>query len=164
MKRTASITALLITFVQIGSASALDISHMQMPSNMKLNPDVIARLPRLPGALPMVVKGKGCTFYENANGSGASWHKEVSWQSSKEGNQVTYAEVVNYTGDWWNDKISSIRCDDSASLHCYTAIYPDANRGGQDAVIAGQQGLISLQGSRWDNSISSFAVFCTKIG
>ncbi len=114
-------------------------------------------------AMPMLLKNKGCTYYESANGGGQNWRKDVAWLAESASGQVTYAEVVNDTGSWWNDRISSVRCDDSDKVHCYTDLSADLNRKGQDVIVWGQQGLVNLASSGFDKKASSFAVFCTMI-
>lgn len=114
----------------------------------------------LPGTLPLAIRGKGCTFYEHANGRGERWHKPVGWLAQRYSNQDSYAEYVTYTGDWWNDRISSMTCDDSDKVHCSVAIYPDRDRGGREAIFWGGQGLLNLSDWGYNDMVSSFMIFC----
>ncbi|WP_286722558.1 hypothetical protein [Devosia sp. 63-57] len=135
-------------------AQALDL---QMNGAIKIDPTIIKALP---GPLPVQIIGKGCTFYEHKNGGGERWHKAVGWVAAKYSDQTSYAEVVTYTGDWWNDRISSLTCDDSDKVHCSVAVYPDRDRRGGEAIFWGGMGMINLD--RWglNDKVSSFSIFC----
>lgn len=124
---------------------------------VQVDPNIINRLS---GRLPASMNGKGCTFYEHANGGGERWHKSVGWLARRYDNQDSYAEYVNTVGDWWNDRISSLSCDDSARVRCSIAVYPEVNKGGREAIFWGSQGLINLADFGYDDTISSYMIFC----
>lgn len=135
-------------------AQAIDL---QMNGAIKIDPTIVKALP---GPLPVQVAGKGCTFYEHNDGGGERWHKAVGWVAAKYPDQTSFAEIVAYTGDWWNDRISSLTCDDSDKVHCSVGVYPDRDRRGGDAIFWGGMGMINLD--RWglNDEVSSFSIFC----
>lgn len=110
--------------------------------------------------LPAAVAGKGCRFFEHANGGGASWQKSVAWKAQSTPTQDIYAEYVSSVGPWWNDRISSVVCTDTAKVKCYAALFRDVNKGGGDMIAWGAQGRINLANYGWDNTVSSFTVYC----
>lgn len=114
-------------------------------------------------ALPMAIVGKGCTFYEHPNGQGAAWNKAVGWLAERRSTQDSYAEYVTYTGEWWDDRISSMRCDESETVRCSIAVYPERNKGGREAIFWGSQGLFNLSDWGYDDTISSFLIFCNHM-
>lgn len=143
--------------LQAGAASAIDLKTYPGNISVQINPNIVKHLP---GALPKAISGKGCTFYENPNGGGESWHKPVGWLAQKYDNQDSYSEYVTTVGEWWDNRISSIQCDESEKVHCSVAVYRDVNKGGGDAIFWGSQGLFNLSDWGWDNQISSFQIFC----
>ncbi|TFF27179.1 hypothetical protein E3C22_01485 [Jiella endophytica] len=156
LRRTA---LLLLAASAIGSAPA----HSQPrigPGNIRIDPDILKGTHSRPLA---VLRNKGCTFYENANGGGASWKKQVEWLAASYPSQDSYSQYVTTVGDWWDNRISSLRCDDSSQVHCSVAVYRNTNRGGGDAIFWGSQGLINLADYGWDDTISSFQVFCNRM-
>lgn len=129
----------------------------KMNGNIKIDPAIVRALP---GPLPRQIMGKGCTFYEHNNGGGERWHKAVGWLAAKYSDQTSYAEVVTYTGDWWNDRISSVTCNDSDKVHCSVALYPDRDRRGGEAIFWGGMGMINLDKWGLNDKVSSFSIFC----
>lgn len=119
--------------------------------------DVMKRAKR---AVPAAVRGKGCVFYERANGKGADWRVNVAWRSGGSENQPNYAQVIGTTGDWWDNNISSLRCDETENVRCSVSLHDGPNRTGPDAILWGSQGLINLGQYGWDNRASSFMVLC----
>lgn len=113
--------------------------------------------------LPEAVRGQGCNFYEHADRRGKRWHKSVAWLAQSSATQDGYAEYVAYVGDWWNDRISSLSCNDSAKVHCSVAVYTDANKGGNEAIFWGSQGTVNLAASGFEDKISSFVVYCVHM-
>lgn len=111
-------------------------------------------------AMPIGISGKGCTFYEHANGGGERWHKPVGWLAQRYADQDSYAEYVTHTGEWWDNRISSMRCDDSNKVHCSVAVYPEPNKGGREAIFWGGQGMLNLADWGYDDAISSYMIFC----
>ncbi|MET3927924.1 hypothetical protein [Devosia sp. 2618] len=111
-------------------------------------------------ALPAAIRGKGCTFYEHDNGRGEAWHKSVGWLANSYSNQDSYAEYVTYTGEWWNDRISSLKCDDSSRVRCSVGLYEHTNKGGREIILWGGQGLVNLSQYGFNDTISSFMIFC----
>lgn len=137
-----------------GSASAIGL---QTRGDIQIDTGIVTRSN---GALPAAIRGKGCTFYEHANGGGERWHKAVGWLAQKYDSQDSYAEYVTYVGEWWNDRISSMQCDDSEKVHCSIGVYPERNKGGREAIFWGSQGLFNLSEWGYDDTISSFMIFC----
>lgn len=141
---------------------AIDMIPLGKDMVIQVNPNVIKKL----GVMPMTVKGKGCTFYENANGGGESWHKAVGWlysEPNQSNSKYVYAESMPTLGDWWNDRISSLKCDMNENVRCSVALYKDANMGGQDAAFDAAGGLINLDQYGFNDQVSSAMIFCTKM-
>lgn len=151
--------SLTLTTIAIAAlaAPAFAAGGMQLQNGIQIDTSIV-NLTRI--ALPAAIQGKGCTFYEHANGGGESWHKSVGWLAQKYSSQDSYAEYVTHTGDWWNDRISSMQCDESEQVHCSVAVYPDVNKGGREAIFWGSQGLFNLADWGYDDTISSYMIFC----
>ena len=126
---------------------------------LHIDPNILKRA----SGLPSDVAGRGCTFYEHNNGGGKSWRKSVNWLAYDNQSVTTYAEYVTTVGPWWNDKISSMRCDDSSKVHCSAEVWRDDNRGGGDAIFWGTQGLLNLDRYGWNDTVSSYMVFCDRV-
>ncbi len=137
------------TFAKFNQNAMTSVIHMDL-----------SRLPHT-GVIPAAIANKGCTFYENANGGGQSWKKTVAWVAQEYADQTSYAQTVPDIGSWWNDKISSLRCDEGGNVHCSADLSQDGGRKGPDIILWGSQGLVNLQGYGWNDRASSFAVFCT---
>ncbi|MBO0906333.1 hypothetical protein [Jiella sonneratiae] len=129
------------------------------PGNIMIDPTIL----KGKGQVLAAVLTKGCTFYEHAQAGGTRWKKQVAWLSASYPSQDSYSQYVPTVGDWWDNRISSLRCDDSAKIHCSVAVYRDANRGGGDAIFWGSQGIVNLAQYGWDDTISSFQVFCNRM-
>lgn len=97
--KSVPITSLAIVFAAVTSlpASARDV---------KLGPVINNPEIRIRG-----VPNNGCTMYEHLNGGGESWKAKVNWKFRAVDGMTIYREVYNETGPYWNDKISSVRCD-----------------------------------------------------
>lgn len=156
MSFKAVVLALSLASALVSGAQAAGITAGPGGLQVQINPDLWKRV----GGVPMAVRGKGCTFYESAGGGGESWHKDVAWLAQSYPNQDSYAQYVTTVGDWWNDKISSIQCDDSEQVHCSVSVFHDTNSQGGDAIFWGSQGLFDLANFGWNDTISSFMVFC----
>lgn len=116
------------------------------------------------GAIPAEVSGKGCTFYEHAGGRGESWHKEVEWLADRQPGVDIYAQYVADTGSWWNDRISSLKCDVSARVSCMAEVYENGAKGGRKASFRESGALVELAAHPgWDKAISSYVVYCAHI-
>lgn len=152
-----TIKAIFFALTSIVALSAPTLAAGILSRDLQIDTSVITRLN---AALPIAITGKGCTFYEGANGTGESWRKAVGWLSKRYANQDSYAEYVAQTGDWWNDRISSMQCDDSERVRCSVAVYPDVNKGGREAIFGGSLGRINLADWGYDDTISSYMIFC----
>lgn len=109
---------------------------------------------------PAAIVGKGCSYYEQSDGRGAEMRVNVAWLAKDDPNQPIYLQYQAQVGSFWNDRIQSLRCDDSSKVHCYTGVYADVDKGGGDAIFWGMQGLVNLGPSGWSKKISSLQVFC----
>ena len=162
-KRLAQALALLAAMPH-GSLHATPVFDDAVPAWAKSRPLKLDPAKFRPVAiLPMAVRNKGCTFYEHRNGGGEAWRKTVSWLAYSNSSTDTYAQTVATVGPWWNDRISSIRCDDSASVRCSAEVWRDVNRGGGDAILWGSQGMINLDKYGWNDIVSSYMVFCDRL-
>lgn len=108
-------------------------------------------------SIPAAVVGKGCTFYEHAEKGGKSFKTTVTRKWAKRGDNA-YGTGVPYVGDAWNDQISSIECDSSASLFCYAFVYRD--RDYQVPLTGYPNSSGSVNVTRFNDMISSFEVWC----
>ncbi|MDB5538106.1 MAG: hypothetical protein JWP26_2931 [Devosia sp.] len=127
---------------------------------LQLDPGLFQRV----GVMPAAMVNKGCTFYEDNDGQGEAWHKAVGWLAQSYENQDSYAEYVTSVGPWWNDKISSLQCDETDTVKCSIGIYRDDNKGGGDeAILWSSQGMINLDRYGWNDAISSYMVFCNLL-
>lgn len=156
--KSVPITSLAIVFAAVTSlpASARDV---------KLGPVINNPEIRIRG-----VPNNGCTMYEHLNGGGESWKAKVNWKFRAVDGMTIYREVYNETGPYWNDKISSVRCDLKGNVSCSAYLYEHANQGGGRPVYIEGGKLINLtdqeiggyyRSQGFDNKTSSFLVDCT---
>lgn len=148
---SAAVTLSVLANPVLASASPISHGSIQIDTSVLQSRNL---------TLPVAIKGKGCTFYEHADGGGEAWHKGVGWQAQTYANQVSYAEYVTTVGNWWDDRISSLQCDESDKVHCSVAVYPDQNKGGREAIFWGSQGIVNLGDWGYDKTISSYMIFC----
>ncbi|UYN99844.1 MAG: hypothetical protein KIT02_00955 [Devosia sp.] len=149
-------TMLLVVALAGLGAGAVQAQQIMLPGQMSR--DFVIK--PIPGTMPMSMRNKGCTFYEHANGGGESWKKNVGWLAQRYDNQDSYAEYVTTVGEWWDNRISSLKCDDSAAVRCSIGVYRDPNKGGGEAIFWGSQGMVNLASYGWDDTISSYMIFC----
>jgi hypothetical protein len=144
----------------VGQAQAMQIDRIFTDSLNDIDTHDFdpSRLERF--LVPDDVRGHGCTFYEDADGGGESWHKQVAWRVADLGNATVYSQYVTTVGEWWDDRISSMSCDETADVYCYAAVYPEPDKGGYEAIFWSDQGLFNLADWGYDDTISSFVVFC----
>lgn len=155
--RTIATLAVAVAAVVAGPSAAHAASTEVQHGSIRIDPSIVRGQI---AAMPMAMSGKGCTFYEHADGGGESWHKEVGWLSARYANQDSYAEYVTTVGDWWDNRISSMQCDESDQVHCSVGVYPDHKKGGREAIFWGSQGLINMADWGYDETISSYMIFC----
>ena len=152
-----TIKAVVSALVAVTALASPTFAAGILSRDLQIDTSVISRIN---APLPIAMAGKGCTFYEGANGTGESWHKSVGWLAQRYANQDSYAEYVPQTGQWWNDRISSMQCDNSERVRCSVAIYPDANKSGREAIFDGSHGRINLADWGYDDTVSSYMIFC----
>jgi hypothetical protein len=113
--------------------------------------------------LPAALVGQGCRFFEKSQARGANWQKSVEWKAASYADQDVYAQYVATVGPWWDNRISSVRCVHTAKVRCSVSLHRDEHRGGGELIVWGKQGIVDLAGYGWDNTVSSFMVFCNHM-
>lgn len=154
MKLHPARTVFLLVSSLISSEAAADDLAQQLPDGVVIE---------APTQLMSQITSKGCTFYENAGGGGESWTVNVEWKNANYPDQVEYSQALSTVGEWWDDRISSLRCDESEKYKCSVSLYRDNNKAGGDIILWGSQGLINLDQWGWDDTASSLQIFCTEM-
>lgn len=125
----------------------------------------ITQSPGLTGLMPQGIKGKGCAFYEHIDGKGADWKKAVEWQATRHtGGTVSsvWAQTMPTLGEWWNDRISSVKCDSGTKLICTALLYEHVNFKGSYVVIDGRNGRQNMPAS-FNDKASSIQIYCADL-
>lgn len=89
---------------------------------------------------PVYAPPAGCVYYEHAEFQGASF-------------AVNGSSSLDYVGQYWNDRISSIAC----SPYCTVTVWEHANYGGRSWRTGGR---VPYVGQGWNDRVSSLVQRC----
>ncbi len=93
------------------------------------------------GGQPLIVQpagGGGCTLYEHVNGGGQSWRVEAAHRDRR--NPSAFVQAQDSFGPWWNDRVSSVQCDETRAVSCWAELYEhNGFQGRRETVRPGQR-------------------------
>jgi len=169
VKHFAPIAAAVAAFAALGLQPALAQNNNSGELKRKIPGDIIINKPY---SAKDAVPNMGCTFYEHINGRGQAWHVKVGWKLRETADLVMFREQLNTFGDYWNDRVSSVKCDRAGKVICSAFLYDNANlsgSGGKPAIIHADQ-LVNLNVNElnyyrtdgFDDKASSAIISCTR--
>lgn len=137
-----------------------------LDSRAVLNTPVEIDTSRLVRAMiPAELRGKGCSFFNLTQLRGTNWHVPVEWRAgqfdiSGRGKVEIFSQYIATTGEWWNDNISSLRCNPN----CSVVAYDGPEKRGRKISFSSRDGTVDLARHQgWDKAISSMVVSCARL-
>lgn len=164
--KTGSLCGAIFLAATLAATSAMALERKIELSSDRLPADLLKRTAPLLSqqVVTAAIKKRGCTFYEHINGGGASWKVNVDWiaHDGGEPKKNVYGQAVARLGPWWNDKISSAKCDTAGKLKCLFNGYEHADFSGRN-FTAGIDGKIYNMPGFTNDMLSSVQVFCSEL-